>query len=125
MLPVCAIPVLPIGDTGLFFRLLARSRSRPGAPPLPLREAPAGVYHASGRSLLSRFEFAQRLAECFGFDKDLISPCKTGEINQATARPLQSGFVLDKVAGIPGVHLMELPEQLAQYKKEREQQLDA
>lgn len=46
-----------------------------------------GIYHATGKSCLSRYEFALRLAERFGFDKHLIIPTVSSEKKQAAPRP--------------------------------------
>lgn len=52
-----------------------------------------GLYHVAGRDILSRYEFAQRLARVFDFDESLINPVKTATLRQAAARPLQSGLI--------------------------------
>jgi len=53
----------------------------------------SGVYHVAGRDIVSRYDFALKLAEVFGFERDLVTPIKTSELNQAAPRPLKSGFV--------------------------------
>lgn len=78
-----------------------------------------GVYHIAGSEIMSRYNFSLAIAECFGYDKGLISACKTSEIHQKAPRPLKSGFVLDKVGKIPGVKLLDVKQQLEQYKKEK------
>jgi dTDP-4-dehydrorhamnose reductase len=52
-----------------------------------------GLYHIAGRDILSRYEFAVRLAGVFGLDPGLITPVKTAELKQPAPRPLQSGLV--------------------------------
>jgi dTDP-4-dehydrorhamnose reductase len=52
-----------------------------------------GVYHVAGRDIVSRYDFALKLATVFGFDRELISPVKTSTLNQPAQRPLRSGLV--------------------------------
>jgi dTDP-4-dehydrorhamnose reductase len=52
-----------------------------------------GLYHVAGRDILSRYDFAVRLAGVFGLDAGLITPIKTGDLRQPAPRPLQSGLV--------------------------------
>ena len=47
----------------------------------------SGIFHASGKSCLNRFEFAQKLALKFGLDQNLIKPTKSSEISQVAPRP--------------------------------------
>ena len=46
-----------------------------------------GVYNIGGRDFVDRYTFAIKLAEIFGFDKELITPVKTSELNQAQLLP--------------------------------------
>ena len=47
----------------------------------------SGIFHASGKSCLNRFEFAQKLALKFGLDQNLIKPTKSSESSQVAPRP--------------------------------------
>jgi dTDP-4-dehydrorhamnose reductase len=47
----------------------------------------SGLFHASGKSCLNRFEFAQKLAISFGLDKNLVIPTKSSDILQIAPRP--------------------------------------
>ncbi len=47
----------------------------------------SGLFHATGKSCLNRFEFAQKLAVQFGLDKSLIVPINSSEISQVAPRP--------------------------------------
>lgn len=55
-----------------------------------------GIYNISGSEYLSRYEFAVKLADIFGYDENLIMPIKTDDLNQAAARPMNSSFILLK-----------------------------
>jgi len=52
-----------------------------------------GLYHLAGRDILSRYEFAVRLARVFGLDEALVLPIKTASLKQPAARPLKSGLI--------------------------------
>ncbi len=52
-----------------------------------------GVFHIAGRDIVSRFDFALKLARKFGYDPDLITPIKTIQLRQPAERPLNSGLV--------------------------------
>lgn len=55
-----------------------------------------GIYNLAGAEFLSRFDFAERIAEYFNLDRNLIIPIKTKELNQPALRPLNSGLVILK-----------------------------
>lgn len=56
----------------------------------------SGMYHISGSEYLSRYEFAVKLANIFGYDENLIMPVKTSDLSQAADRPMNSSFILLK-----------------------------
>jgi len=55
-----------------------------------------GLYHIAGSDLVSRFEFANTLAEVFNFKKKLITAVKSTAFRQPAPRPLKSGFIILK-----------------------------
>ncbi|HEX9917404.1 MAG TPA: dTDP-4-dehydrorhamnose reductase [candidate division Zixibacteria bacterium] len=55
-----------------------------------------GLYHIGGADWLSRFEFAQKVALSFGFDRDKIKPIQTSDLKQTAPRPLKGGLKIDK-----------------------------
>ena len=54
-----------------------------------------GILHLAGDSYLSRFEIAVKTAEHFKFDKKLISPVTTSELEQTARRPMRGGLKID------------------------------
>lgn len=50
----------------------------------------SGLYHATGKTCLSRYEFAQALADGFNLDKKLIKPVTSQEKKQLAPRPSHS-----------------------------------
>jgi dTDP-4-dehydrorhamnose reductase len=55
-----------------------------------------GMFHISGPETVSRYDFAVKAAEIFGYDKSLISRVKTADIEQRAVRPMNTSFILDK-----------------------------
>jgi len=55
-----------------------------------------GIYHLSGKDVMSILELVYRVADFFELDKSGISPIKSTTLNQAAKRPPKTGFVLDK-----------------------------
>jgi dTDP-4-dehydrorhamnose reductase len=47
----------------------------------------SGLYHATGKTCVNRYEFAVELANSFGYDKNLIKPVTSLEKKQGASRP--------------------------------------
>ena len=78
-----------------------------------------GLYHLAGTTRCSKYDWAIRVAGFFGLDPSLIQGVTTSELGQAGPRPLQSGFVLDKVqAVLQKPPLMLLEEGLSEVKRQ-------
>ena len=50
----------------------------------------SGLYHVSGLSCESRFEFSKKLAKEFGYDENLIQPTDSSQFKQKAKRPSYS-----------------------------------
>jgi dTDP-4-dehydrorhamnose reductase len=83
-----------------------------------VRQNKRGLYHIAGSDILSRFEFAQKLAKEFGFDTSLIHPIKTAELNQLAVRPLQSGLITLKAQAELGITFLSSDESLKKFKEQ-------
>jgi dTDP-4-dehydrorhamnose reductase len=77
-----------------------------------------GVYHIGGRDFLSRFEFAEKIAEFFNLKKNLIQPIETGELKQKARRPLKSGLITLKAETELGYKPHTINESLMLMKRE-------
>lgn len=55
-----------------------------------------GIYHVSGKELMSIIEIANKVADFFHLDKSFIKPVTSAELNQPAKRPPKTGFILDK-----------------------------
>ena len=60
----------------------------------------SGIYHWGDGNLLSRYDFALKIAEKFDLDQKLIHPISTRELNQPAGRPLMSGLKSNKLIGL-------------------------
>lgn len=76
-----------------------------------------GVYHASSRDRMSRYQFALEIAEKYGLDRKLISPVSTSAFNQPAPRPLQGGFVVEKLESRLGRQMLTVSECIDSYYK--------
>jgi dTDP-4-dehydrorhamnose reductase len=56
-----------------------------------------GIYNVTGPNYCSRYTFALKIADKFNFNKNLIKPVLTKELNQAARRPLKAGLINNKV----------------------------
>lgn len=72
-----------------------------------------GVYHLAGREVVSRYEFAVRVARAFGHDPGLIAPIKTASLRQPAPRPLNSGLLTLKAEVELGYRPLSIEESLA------------
>ncbi len=85
----------------------------------------SGLYNAAGSDRVSRYEFAVRLADTFGLDKGRIIPVTTEELGQDANRPLDSGFILDRLREDFGIEPLDLEKSLEIFKREAEEYGDS
>jgi len=55
-----------------------------------------GIYHISGKELMSIIDIVYTVADFFKLDKSYINPVTSAGLNQAAKRPPRTGFILDK-----------------------------
>ncbi len=55
-----------------------------------------GVYHISGKDMMSISQLVYRVADFWNLDGSLINEVSASTLNQAAKRPLKTGFILDK-----------------------------
>ncbi|MDD5041007.1 MAG: SDR family oxidoreductase [Candidatus Peribacteraceae bacterium] len=56
-----------------------------------------GIFHVAGPDILSRFAFAEAIADAFGLPKNHLKPITTAALMQAAKRPLKAGLVCEKI----------------------------
>jgi dTDP-4-dehydrorhamnose reductase len=55
-----------------------------------------GIYHISGRELLTPYQMAEQVADFFGLDKALLERVDSITFTQPARRPLRTGFYIKK-----------------------------
>jgi dTDP-4-dehydrorhamnose reductase len=55
-----------------------------------------GIYHVSGKELMSIIDIVYFVADYFKLDKSFINPVSSAQLNQPAKRPPRTGFILDK-----------------------------
>lgn len=55
-----------------------------------------GIFHLSGKEVMSILELVEKVADYYQLDKSIISPIQSTTLNQAAKRPPHTGFNLDK-----------------------------
>lgn len=79
-----------------------------------------GIYNIAGKDIISRLDFTYNLCDVFGFDKSLVNPILTSDLNQPAPRPLKSGLITLKAETEFGFKPMDSKEglQLLKYQME-------
>ncbi len=75
-----------------------------------------GVVNVAGREIVSRYEFALKIAQVFDLDASLINPITSSALKQKAPRPLKSGLIVDKAINTLGLELSDVEEGLRKYK---------
>ena len=65
-----------------------------------------GLYNYAGADYLNRFEFAQKIAEKFGYSPNLILPIKTKDLGQLAKRPQNGGLKTEKARDRLGLKIL-------------------
>jgi dTDP-4-dehydrorhamnose reductase len=55
-----------------------------------------GIYHVSGKDMMSVVELVRRVATYWKLDASLINEVSSASLNQSAARPARTGFILNK-----------------------------
>lgn len=55
-----------------------------------------GVYHTSGKDIMSIYEIVERVAQYYGNSTANLKKISTAKLNQKAVRPTKTGFILDK-----------------------------
>ena len=88
-----------------------------------LAEANAsGLYHVSGLSCESRFEFSKKFAQVFGYDENLIQPTDSSKFKQKAKRPANSCLDCSKVIKDFNLNLLTTNKALEIMKKQVEKE---
>lgn len=78
----------------------------------------SGIFHLCGSQQISRFDFAVRIAELFGYDPSLIERVQTSQLYQKAARPLRTGFITRKAEAELGMKPVDITGGIKELKRE-------
>ncbi len=77
-----------------------------------------GLFHTAGRSCLSRYEFAVKLAEIFDYSISLVQPVLTSEFKQGAERPKNSCLQVERAEKTLGMRFLTAEEGIRKMKDE-------
>ncbi|MFZ4622057.1 MAG: dTDP-4-dehydrorhamnose reductase [Bacteroidota bacterium] len=77
-----------------------------------------GIFHISGSEAVSRYDFAVRAAEVFGYDPTAIARVTSAELQQFAVRPLHTSFVIEKAKNAFNYHPMNVTQGLKLLQEE-------
>jgi dTDP-4-dehydrorhamnose reductase len=63
---------------------------------LAVEKRAKGIYHISGKDMMSIADLVAKVADFWGLDKSLITEISSDSLGQEAKRPKKTGFVLDK-----------------------------
>lgn len=63
---------------------------------LAAKQKATGIYHISGKEMMTPYQIATHVAEFFNLDTTLIIPTDSTQFKQPAARPLKTGFIIEK-----------------------------
>jgi dTDP-4-dehydrorhamnose reductase len=63
---------------------------------LAFEKSAFGIFHISGKDIMSIFEMVERMADFYKCDKSNINKISSDTLNQKAKRPPKTGFILDK-----------------------------
>jgi len=88
---------------------------------MAIAEAKAGgVLHTAGKTPLSRYDFAMRLARLLDLDSGLITPTTTSELHQVARRPMNSSLVSTRIEREVGYEMMRADRALEAFRRRAE-----
>ncbi len=61
-----------------------------------VKDRKTGIFHLSGKNVLSVYDFTLHVARQFGYDESLVTPVKTSDLHEPARRPARTGLVIDK-----------------------------
>jgi dTDP-4-dehydrorhamnose reductase len=73
-----------------------------------------GIFHTAGKTCLSRYEFALKIAKLFGSKTGLVRPVYSSEFNQVAQRPKYSCLRVEKAERVLGMRFLSADEGIAE-----------
>jgi len=76
------------------------------------------IWHFGSKEVLSRYDFALKIADTFGLSSHLIHAISTVDLNQKAPRPMRSGLISEKIHEELGISILSVQEELMLLKEE-------
>lgn len=77
-----------------------------------------GIYHTVGRSCMSRYEFAVKLAQIFGYPAKMVQPVFSSEFPQQAKRPRNCCLRVEKAEKALGMRFLTADEGIREMKNQ-------
>lgn len=87
---------------------------------LAAKKMAKGIFHVSGKDMLTPYELAVQTADFFGLDKSLITRTDSSHFKQPARRPPRTGFIISKAQTELGFQPHSFQEGLAMVKDQLE-----
>ena len=90
---------------------------------LAAKKKALGIYHVSGKDIMSIYEIVERIAKYFRYSIDNLNRINTSSLNQKASRPPKTGFILNKAISKLNYNPHSFDESLSIIHKQLKQQL--
>jgi len=77
-----------------------------------------GLYHGAGPEFINRYDYVNKIADIFGFDKNLIQKVKLKDLKLKAVRPPKGGLKIEKIKKEKIIELYDCYTGLVLLKKE-------
>lgn len=77
-----------------------------------------GIFHTGGRACMSRYEFAIKLAQIFGYSTSQVDPVFASELKQVAQRPRNSCLRVEKAERSLGIRLLTAEQGIREMKRQ-------
>ena len=79
----------------------------------------SGIFHVVGPEMISKYEFAVRVARLFGYDPELVRPSRTADVPMKALRPLNTTLDTSKLSSLLGHALPDVASGLRRFAELR------
>jgi len=83
-----------------------------------IQNAAEGVFHVGGREIVSRYEFACRIADYFGYDSKLVTAATSVSRSRPARRPTRAGLDCHSTETVLGISMPDLEDEFARLRAE-------
>ncbi|HBR68364.1 MAG TPA: NAD(P)-dependent oxidoreductase, partial [Rhodospirillaceae bacterium] len=77
-----------------------------------------GIFHAGGSERLSKYDFALKFMDFFGFDKSLVRKSSMSEVGLSAPRPVDMSMSVEKIERILGRSMPDILESLESVRED-------